>query len=94
MKVEIKFGGKEYAINVTETSYDLLVYGTVTDKNSKNFGNKTETNLGYCTSMSSALNKLIRSAHASNEDVVDLKEYVLRIERAVDELKSFADVVV
>ena len=66
--------------------------GTVTDEESKNFGNVTETNLKYCTSMGSALNTLIRNSFASQEETVSLLEYKLRIERSVDELKSFVNV--
>lgn len=94
MKIEINYAGNKYAINITDQSYDLVKYGTVTDKKSKNFGNETETNLGYYTSVGTALNGLIRNAFAGSNEVLNIKEYASRIESAVNELKSFVDVTV
>jgi hypothetical protein len=92
MKIEINYAGNKYAINITDQSYDLVKYGTVTDKKSKNVGNETETNLGYFTSVGTALNALIRNAFAGSDEVLTIKEYAARIENAVESLKSFVDV--
>jgi len=77
---------------VTNVSYDLIQHGTVTTEGSKNYGQPTETNLGYCTTMSSALNKLIRDSFADADEVLTIKEYVKRLETAVEELKSYTEV--
>lgn len=92
MRVEIKFAKANYAVDVTDDSYNAIKLGTVEDKNSKNFGNPKETILGYCVSMPSALNKIIKNGLASQDEVITLQEYTLRIERALDELKSFVGV--
>ena len=92
MKIEINYGGNQYSINVTNVSYDLIKHGTVTTEGSKTYGQPTETNLGYCTTMSAALNKLIRDSFADADEVLTIKEYVKRLENAVEDLKSYVDI--
>lgn len=92
MRIAIKFAKADYAIDVTDESYNVIKFGKVEDEKSKNYGNTKETTLGYCVSMASALNTIIRNGFASNDEVVSLQEYARRIEMAVDELKSFVNV--
>lgn len=92
MRVEIKLSKANYVVDVTEDSYNAIKLGTIEDKNSKNYGNAKETILGYCVSMSSALNTIIKNKMASEDEVISLKEYILSVQRYNDELKAFVDV--
>lgn len=94
MRVEIKLSKATYVVDITDESYNAIKLGIVEDKNSKNYGNQKETILGYCVNMASALNTIIKNKLSNEDEVVSLQEYVLRIERLNDELKSFVNVTV
>lgn len=92
MRVEIKLEKANYVVDVTEDSYNAIKLGIIEDKNSKNYGNSKENILGYCVSMSSALNTIIKNKMASEDEVISLNEYILRFQRYNDELKAFVDI--
>ena len=92
MKININFGDNNYTIDITNTSYDLIKNSTNTTEGSKNFGNPTQTNIGYCTTMSAALNRLIRDTFADSDEVLTIKEYVERLEVAIEGLKDYTEI--
>ncbi len=91
MRIEIKLVKAGYAIDVTDESYNAIKLGTVEDKNSKNYGNVKETVLGYCTTIESAIKTVIKNKIASEDETVSLNEYIFRLERYADEIKSFVN---
>lgn len=81
----IKINDKYY-IKADDNQYILCEKGTIQDKESKNYGNDTETILGYYGSLEHALQGLEKIY--GRRMIVD-KDYTLK--QAIDEIRSFND---
>mgnify|MGYP003403934074 CR=1 FL=1 len=91
MKIKIEYAGIKFAIDITEDSYNLIRYGTNSDKESANYGKETERVLGYFTNVSNAVLQVIKSSLSSINEEVSLKQYVERIEKAKKEIMEQID---
>lgn len=80
MKIEITLNGNPYAIEVDGNCFTAIKYGVNQNKDSKNFGEQTNNELGYFNKLSNAASRLCREEIASSDDVVSLKEFASRIE--------------
>lgn len=82
MKIKLEYSNTNYTIDADGTSFTLARHGFNTDKKSANFGNPTETVLGYFSTMPSAINKVIKDGLGSLQEEITLKQYVTMIENA------------
>lgn len=89
MRIKINHKGFDYEIDVTEDSYNLIKLGKITDEDSKNFGNTTEQVIGYFTTVSSALNKVIKIGFSKEGSTVSLSEYIKELDNAINSLKQY-----
>lgn len=82
MKIKIEYAKQQYTIDADGTCYTVLRNGVNTDKKSVNYGNPTEANLGYYTTMPNAIKKIIKDGIGSSQEEITLKQYVTIIEDA------------
>ncbi len=85
MTIEIQLNGVNYLIEDDGRSHNAIKLGHT------EAGKPTATNIGYCMSLSKAVNKIVRDSLASKEETVSLKEYVDKYERLLDECKTEVD---
>ena len=76
----IKINDK-FCIDADENQFILKEFGTVQDENSKNFGEVTQTTLGYYGTLEQALNGLEKIL---SRRAVKTKDYTLK--QAIDEI--------
>jgi hypothetical protein len=86
MTIKLTLNGTDCAIQVNTDCCIPVVYGTNQDKSSKNFGQPTEKQLGFFTSISKAALRLVREQIATSDEEVDLREFATRTEQLNAEL--------
>ena len=89
MRVKIN---ETFSIDVNKDSYDVIKFTKVEDPESKNFGVVNETALHFCTSMSNALEKVIKLGLADQDKEVDLLEYITILNQIIGRMKQFVDI--
>lgn len=75
MEISITLNGTRYGIVVESGSYPVKKYGTITDRDSKNYGKETSQDLSYPSTLSRAVQRIIREEAVQNNDTVSLAEY-------------------
>jgi len=76
MKIKIEYSNTQYTIDADGTCFTVIRHGFNTDKDSKNFGNPTETTFGYFSKMENAIKRIIKDGIGSRDEVASLQEYV------------------
>ena len=85
MTIEIQLNGVNYLIEDDGRSHNAIKLGHT------ELGKPTTTNIGYCMSLSKAVNKIVRDSLASKEETVSLNEYVSNYERLLEEVRVGVD---
>jgi len=80
MKITFKLNQTEYFIEVESNCYIPTKIGYVQDKESKNFGQPKETQLGYFTKLPLACSRCIREEISASDDTLTLEEFASCIE--------------
>jgi hypothetical protein len=86
MTIKLTLNGTDCAIQVNTDCCIPVVYGINQDKSSKNFGQHTEKQLGFFTSIPKAALRLVREQIATSDEEVDLREFATRTEQLNAEL--------
>lgn len=85
MRIELSLKGTDYHIE-TETSCFIPYKHGKTEK-----GADKEVCLGYPSTLSRAVQMIIREEQATNTDAVSLLEYIERYEACISELRTQVD---
>lgn len=85
MKIELQLNGTDYHIEVEPSCFTPYKHGT-TEK-----GKEKNTCLGYPSTLSRAINMIIREEMCSSDETVDILEYVNRYQKSQDELRNQVD---
>jgi hypothetical protein len=88
MEIQFKLNGNNYSIHVDSNCYTAIKHGINADNGSKNFGNKTEIQMGYFTKLSNAALRCVREEISSADGVVSLKEFATRVEALNEQIKE------
>lgn len=80
MRINFTISGTKYSLDADGSQYTLIRHSSNQDKNSKNFGNPTETQIGYYSQIKHALNRAVKDNLGSQPDEVSLKEFLDRYE--------------
>ena len=78
----IKINDK-FCVDADEQQFTLKEIGTLQDKNSKNYGEETQTTLGYYATLEGALSGLEKIL---TRRAIKVKDYTLK--QAIDEIRS------
>ncbi len=80
MKITFKLNETEYFIEVESNCYIPTKIGYVQDKDSKNYGQAKETQLGFFTTMANACSRCLREEISQSNDTLNIEEFALRIQ--------------
>lgn len=86
MRITLILNENPYAIDVDGNCFTAIRLSTNQDATSKNFGKVTESQLGYFNKLANAALRICREDISTSTDVVDLKEFVKRVEATNNEL--------
>lgn len=81
---------ENYYINAVPTCYILQKNGIIQDKDSKNYGEKYQENIGYYTTLKGAINGIIKTESRkfiAKEDInslEDLKKEIEKLEETIN----------
>lgn len=75
MRIQFILNATQYEVDANTLSYDPIKIGINEDKESKNFGNRTEKNLGYFKNLTDACKRCIREEIGTGEDTVSLMNF-------------------
>jgi len=89
MIITLKLENTDYSIEVEAQQFIAYKHG-LTEKGA-NIGKETKSVLGFFSSVSKAVKKIVQDSHADSADVVSLQEYTERIEAAYTELMLQVD---
>lgn len=84
MRINFKIQDTGYSLDADGSQYTLIRHGFNQDKKSANFGNPTETQIGYYSQVTHALNRAVKDELGSQPDEIDLKEFLSRYESAME----------
>jgi hypothetical protein len=88
MTIEIKLRDAKYVVAQDTNCFTVNKVLIVQDEKSANFGKESLKVINYPTKMSKVLETIIYDNMASSDEVLNLEDYVLRIESCVSELKE------
>lgn len=77
----------DYLIETDERQFVVKINKTVTDKESKNYGQPYVQNLAYCTTFNSALKFIPQQVLRSNDDITVIKDKLEQIEADIKSIK-------
>ena len=82
---------EEYYINAVPTCYILVKKSIIQDKESKNYGEENQVNLGYYTTIEGALNGILKAEtrkFIGKEEINSLKELQEKIKEVQEMIKK------
>jgi hypothetical protein len=88
MTIEIKLRDAKYVVSQDTNCFTVNKVLIVQDEKSANFGKESLKVINYPTKMSKVLETIIYDNMASSDEVLNLEDYVLRIESCIAELKE------
>jgi hypothetical protein len=88
LTIEIKLRDAKYVVAQDTNCFTVNRVVIVKDEKSANFGKETLKGINYPTKMSKVLETIIYDNMASSDEVLNLEDYVLRMESCIAELKE------
>jgi len=88
MKINFKIQGTPYYIDADGSCYTLYAIGVNRDKDSKKFGEPTERFIGHYTKIVNGLNRAVQTELGNSIEEIDLKEFLLRYESAMESISN------
>ena len=88
MRISFTINKTNYTIDADGSQYTLIRHGVNQDKKSTNFGNPTETQIGYYSQIVNGLNRAVKDELGSQPDEIDLKEFLIRYESAMESIRN------
>jgi len=87
MRITFTINETKYSLDADGSQYSLIRHG-INTKDGENFGKPTETQLGYYSMIKNGLNRAVQAELGSSPDEIDLKEFLIRYESAMESISN------
>ena len=87
MRITFKINETKYSLDADGSQYTLIRHG-VNSKDGDNLGKPTENQIGYYSQVNHALNRAVKDELGSQPDEIDLKEFLVRYELAMESVND------
>lgn len=84
MEIKLEIQDKVYTIEVEPSCFTAYIHGKA--QSGKNAGKETKNALGFFSTISNAVRKIVQNHHSELDEVITLQEYATRVEEAYTEL--------
>lgn len=90
MKIKIELESFHGFIGYDGYSWTPTKYGIA--KSGQQPGKTTETQLGHCMTLPSAINRIVREVLGNSKDVLTLNEFLVKYQSLTNQIESLANV--
>jgi hypothetical protein len=87
MRITFTINETKYSLDLDGNQYSLVRHG-INTKDGENLGKPTETQLGYYSQIKNGLNRAVQTELGSSIEEIDLKEFLLRYESAMESISN------
>jgi len=84
MRINFTILKTRYSVDADTNQYTLVRHSVNKDPKSSNIGKATETQIGYYSQVSNAVNKAVKYELGNQPDEISLKEFIDRYEKCVE----------